>query len=106
MGTVADARHIDVQDPDGERKTSLRVTYRYRVHDKPYRNDRRQFGPEVLTLTGGSIDPKYEPGASITVFYNPDDPSDSVLEAGLRPGALVGLVMGCILCLIGAAQLL
>ena len=56
------------------------VLYSYQAGGRSYQGNRIAPGPEV----GGTGAPKrlvgYETGAQVTVFYNPNDPSDAVLE--------------------------
>jgi hypothetical protein len=54
--------------------------YSYQAGGRSYEGNRIAPGPEV----GGTGAPKrsaeYKKGSQVTVFYNPNDPSDAVLE--------------------------
>jgi len=56
------------------------VLYSYQASGRTYQGNRIAPGPEV----GGTGAPKrlagYETGSQVTVYYNPNDPSDAVLE--------------------------
>ncbi len=56
------------------------VLYSYQAGGRSYQGSRIAPGPEV----GGTGAPKrlvnYQTGSQVTVFYNPKDPSDAVLE--------------------------
>jgi hypothetical protein len=56
------------------------VVYSYQAGGRSYQGNRIAPGPEV----GGTGAPKraagYETGSQVTVYYNPNDPSDAVLE--------------------------
>jgi hypothetical protein len=43
----------------------------------------------------------YRPGRTIEVYYNPERPSESVLEPGVRAGLALSLGGACGLALIG-----
>ncbi len=66
--------------------SELRVNYRYRVDRKEYKGHRLSFTKSY----GYSDKTKWDYGykqypvhSKVKVFYNPDDPSDSVLEPGI-----------------------
>ncbi|MGR9014997.1 MAG: DUF3592 domain-containing protein [Gammaproteobacteria bacterium] len=60
-----------------------KISYQYFVNGKGYRNDRISFG--LLSLQGKNTDPQavvnyYYNGKQATVYYNKNDPGNSVLE--------------------------
>lgn len=87
MGTVlmsgAEARRS--HDSDGGYSTSHYpvVVYEYVVNGRRYQSNRFNFGSEVGYGFQGMAQnraAKFPQGATIPVFYNPEDPSQSVLE--------------------------
>jgi Protein of unknown function (DUF3592) len=67
------------------------VTYRYKVRDHDYSSERITLAD--FSSTAGraqGIVNRYPDGSSVTVYYNPVDPSDAVLERGGTGG--IGLL--------------
>lgn len=64
--------------------SSAYVRYRYEVGGREYRGDRLRFGSMFGSSDLGAQSDvlDYRPGRTVQVAYNPDDPSDSVLEPG------------------------
>lgn len=68
-----------------DRKTDLRifVTYEYVVEDRLYRNDVVRFDQGKLPgVRKELLVSAYSAGQRVNVFYNPDDPDQSVLVRG------------------------
>ncbi|HPA71978.1 MAG TPA: DUF3592 domain-containing protein [Spirochaetota bacterium] len=58
------------------------VEYEYTVDDKKYSSDRLSLSVDQKS-SPQRLEPilkKYAPGTAVTVFYNPDNPADAVLE--------------------------
>ena len=49
---------------------------------------------------------KYKKGSVVQVHYNPEQPDEAVLEAGLQAGTFLPLVMGIFACMLGILFLL
>lgn len=64
------------------------VTYRYRLNGREYQGDRIGFGFELSDRldSAEAIVARYPAGSSILVYYDPADPSQSVLEPGATAG--------------------
>ena len=56
------------------------VQYSYQVGGQMYQGMKLAPGPEVGGSGAGSVVARYPAGAQVMVFYNPQDPSDAVLE--------------------------
>jgi hypothetical protein len=73
------------------------VSYAYRVSDRDYRSTRLYEGRPVF---GGSpkaaqdILAKYPAGASVSVFYNPANPAEAMLEPLNFANARLALILG------------
>ena len=82
QGTVIKSR---VEVSGGEITTiSPRVIYTYIVGEKGYQGDQIRAGERFLSARSSrnayeTVD-RYPQGASVTVFYNPADPTESALE--------------------------
>jgi len=71
------------------------VTYRYKVQGRDYSSERITLAD--FSSSGGraqGIVDRYPDGAPVTVYYNPVDPSDAVLERGSTSGIAVLCVIG------------
>jgi uncharacterized protein DUF3592 len=97
-------------DPDSEYRTyyNSEVVYSFLVRDQQYISDRVSFGGKyrgaVMGSTPGFVKSslqKYPKGASVQVYYNPNNPSECVLE---RPASGQWLLLVVGLGMMGAAQ--
>lgn len=84
--------------PDEEVTTAC-IRYAYRVGDKDYQSTRLYIGRPVFygaSVVAAATAAKYLPDAQVTVYYNPDNPAQAVLEplnfanAKLALGAAAG----------------
>ena len=77
------------------------VQYSYQVNGQPYQSMRLAPGPEVGGSGAGKVVAKYPAGAQVMVFYNPQNPSDAVLERKAPAQWLMWLMLiifDCALC--------
>ena len=56
------------------------VQYSYQVGGQPYQGMKIAPGPDVGGTGAGKVVARYPAGAQVMVFYNPQNPSDAVLE--------------------------
>jgi|SRR5688572_22029091 len=56
------------------------VQYSYQVGGQAYQGTKLAPGPEVGGTGAGKVVTRYPAGAQVMVFYNPENPSDAVLE--------------------------
>jgi hypothetical protein len=94
-------------DKDGSTSTTYGVTlqYAYSVSGQEFQGTRRTF---ANVRTGSrrrteSILLRYPQGGSVAVYYNPEDPSSSVLEPGVTWVNYLLLAFAIILLLVGIA---
>jgi uncharacterized protein DUF3592 len=76
---IAENLHTDDDDSD----CTAAVRYRYVVGQKTYESDRIAFANagHTMQLLAQQVVAKYPVGAKVDVFYNPNRPSNAVLEA-------------------------
>lgn len=77
------------------------VQYSYQVNGQSYQNSKLAPGPEVGGTGARKVVAKYPAGAQVMVFYNPQNPSDAVLERKAPAQWLMWLllvVFDCALC--------
>ena len=98
--TEGQIAHSDIkisQDSDGN-KTNYQpvVKFDYKVVGKSLQGDRVVFGTVVSVDYNASlrIVQKYPRGKQIPVFYDPDNPHNSVLEAGLTKKSFIKVTGG------------
>ncbi len=80
-----------------------KVEYQYAVMGQPYTGKRLAFGTmRVKEAEGEQIRAKYREGAQVAVHYNPEKPTESLLEQSAM-GSGVQLVIGIIMAVMGLA---
>ena len=85
---------------------TVSVQYRYRVGDSPYIGNLLSFEKQdsFRPATAEEILKPYPSGAKCKVYYDPDDPSKSVLIKGIRSGNTINLVVGLLMILGGVVM--
>jgi uncharacterized protein DUF3592 len=101
----SDVSHRTTTDADGAMNDSYapRVRYTYRVNDADYAGDKIVFG----FMTSYNVDAKarevltkYPVGQQVTVYYDPANPENAVLER--KAGStMAGMIIGVALIIIG-----
>jgi hypothetical protein len=104
QGTVLQSwvRKSSSTDDDGGTSYSYHpeIHYQYQVMGKEYQGNKIAFGPKV----GGNrsraekMMEKYPTGANVSVYYQPDNPANAVLERSISK---ISLVMGVVFILAG-----
>ena len=77
------------------------VQYSYQVGGQSYQSTKLAPGPDVGGTGAGKVVARYPEGAQVMVFYNPENPSDAVLERKAPAQWLMWLlliVFDCVLC--------
>jgi hypothetical protein len=92
-------------DSDGDTTTSYsaRVAYTYQVGGQTYSGHNIAFGfnPSYSSETKAQADAaRYPVGSQVSVYYDPNKPSDAVLERQVS-GSKVGLILGIIFIVVG-----
>ena len=111
-GTVQDSGMESHQsrDEDGDIKTTYGATiqYKYTVDGQEFVGDRRTFS-NVRTSSVRNTEKileRYPLGSSVDVFYDPDDPSSSVLETGVGAATYILLLVPIGFLVLGIAGVL
>lgn len=73
---------------------SASVSYTYKVYARKLTGSRVRFGPVwgMLSLSASWDVDDYRSVRDLTVYYDPDEPSRSVLEPGPMPGLWIAVV--------------
>jgi hypothetical protein len=74
------------------RSYRLVVKYEYRVGGEQLTGDRYQVGGDISSPRRADIEEasrKYAPGSALTVYYDPGDPSSSVIARGVGTTPLI-----------------
>lgn len=77
------------------------VQYSYQVGGQAYQSYKLAPGPEVGGTGAGKVVARYPPGAQVMVFYNPQNPSEAVLERNAPAQWVMWLILiifDCTLC--------
>lgn len=69
------------------------VQYSYQVGGRAYQGMKVAPGPEVGGTGAGKVVARYPAGAQVMVFYNPQDPSDAVLETKAPAQWVIWLIL-------------
>jgi len=80
MGTVNTSYLERRSSTDGGSTNYPVVQYSYQVGGQTYNGMKIAPGPEVGGTGAGKVVARYPAGAQVMVFYNPQNPSDAVLE--------------------------
>ncbi len=101
MGTVITSFLEQRSDSEGGTTNYPVVQYSYQVGGQTYQSSKRAPGMEVGGTGAGSVVARYPAGAQVMVFYDPQNPSDAVLERKAPAQWLMWLlliVFDCALC--------
>lgn len=101
MGTVNSSYLERRSSSEGGSTNYPVVQYSYQVGGQAYQNSKRAPGPEIGGTGAGKVVERYPVGAQVMVFYNPQNPSDAVLERKAPAQWLMWLlliVFDCALC--------
>ena len=92
------------------RKHVVEIAYRYEVDGQLYRSTRYSFGSGDTVARARNKEKahliarqRFPVGKEIRVFYDPEEPKQSVLAGGLNWGTFVPLVLGLFFALAGAS---
>jgi len=102
MGTVTSS-HLERRhsSDDGGFTDYPVVQYSYQVSGQVYQGTKLAPGPDVGGSGAGKVVGRYPAGAQVMVFYNPQNPSDAVLERKAPAQWLMWLILvifDCALC--------
>lgn len=104
--TLSEARESISRDSDGDERVSYfpYVEFTYQIGNQTYTGNRISFGGVVgksnLAAVQQSLS-RFAPGSQVTVFYNPQNNAEAVLEQ--KAGGFKGGLAAGIICLVLAA---
>lgn len=82
------------------------VEYEYSVEGKSLRSNRINFNTQPMDQTSAaSIAKRYSAGRRVTVFYDPEDRANSVLEPGTPGASWLGIGVGIVFAVVAGAML-
>ena len=101
MGTVNNS-YLEARSSSESGTTNYPVVnYSYQVGGQAYQGGKIAPGPEMGGTGAGKVVGRYPAGAQVMVFYNPQNPSDAVLERNAPAQWLMWLLLiifDCALC--------
>lgn len=101
----AELRDVRVMDSDREggfrieQRNFANIVYEYPVAGRKLRNNRVSIGEDSGNLEVAETIAKYPAGAAVTVYYNPRNPKEAVLERDLPKGLWGCLGIGTVIVL-------
>lgn len=101
MGTVTNSYLEQRSSSEGGTTSYPVVQYSYQVAGQTYQSSKRAPGMEVGGTGAGKVIARYPVGAQVMVFYDPQKPSDAVLERNAPAQWLMWfllVVFDCALC--------
>ena len=101
MGTVSTSYLERRYSSDSGSTNYPVVHYSYRVGGQAYQGMKIAPGPDVGGTGAGKVVDRYPVGAQVMVFYNPQNPSDAVLETKAHAQWVLWLILvifDCTLC--------
>jgi hypothetical protein len=87
LGTVTMSRIQMRSSGEGGTTAYPLVQYAYQVMGQPYQGSKVMPGPDVGGSGAHKVVARYPAGAQVMVYYNPEKPSETLLERGM-PGFL------------------
>lgn len=99
-GTVQTSRIETRSGSDGSTDYPI-VTYSYKVMGQDYQGSRIAPGMEVGGSGAAGVIARYPIGAQVPVYYDPQNPSDAVLEKKAPAQLWLWIILGafdCVLC--------
>lgn len=104
-GTIRDSQLITQEQRDGSFVYRLHIVYAYTAQGIEYQSGRIRFGSEDSASPNREQAERwleeYPPGRVVTVYYDPQSPSNSVLEPGAHVDAYALLALGVFLMVAG-----
>lgn len=85
------------------------VVYDYKVDDQPHSCDRIWFGSDISTSNRGQMRDtvkQYPEGKTIQVYYDPENPSEAVLQPGAFFSSYFMVIFGGVFAFVGGIILL
>ncbi|HSL31612.1 MAG TPA: DUF3592 domain-containing protein [Anaerolineales bacterium] len=106
LGTVEESRIQMRSNSDGGRTSYPLVRYSYQVMGRPYQSQKIMPGMDVGGSGAQKVVARYPVGAQVMVYYNPENPSEALLERGV-PGHIrwfwiILVILDLFLCGLGA----
>jgi len=109
-GEITTAEVLDKRKP-GERHSTYkaRIEYQYSVEGVAHSGDRVSFAGDVSSSNRGAaseLTARYREGSKVAIYYDPEDPSDSVLEPGMTAMVYLFPAIGGLFLVIGVGILI
>ena len=105
-GVIQASRITSYEDSEGTTMYSIEVQYSYRIDGGVYQGTRVHLS-EYSTSWRGDFErllERYPSGAKIQVHYNPQIPSEALLEPGMTVGPWIPLGIGIIFAIVGVGM--
>lgn len=94
---VVEGSFVSESSSGQKKKKRIHISYEYRVDGVSYKNSRVNFADDKASKR--KIRDQYDVGDKLKVYYQPDNPEQSVLEPGASSGSLVIKIVGGLFCI-------
>jgi hypothetical protein len=85
-GIIKESSVEEVPDSDGCITYRPKIVYAYRVEDREYESKTWSFrSTSCRKKEVSNIVDRYVPGSEVDIYYDPENPSQAVLERGITP---------------------
>lgn len=95
---IAEGGLVSESSSRPKKKKRIHVFYEYQVNAVSYKNSRVNFRDDKASKK--KISDQYNVGDKLKVYYQPDDPEQSVLEPGASTGSLIAKIAGGLFCFV------
>jgi hypothetical protein len=106
MVSTSEVRSVEVLDDErsdhksAEQRNFANIVYHYNVGGRPLSNNRVSIGEDRGNVDVAGTIRRYPVGKAVTVYYNPRDPKESVLERDLPKGTGGCVAIGSVVVLV------
>jgi hypothetical protein len=106
-GQITAARIEHQSDSHGSGEYYPRITYEYSVDGQRYESERVIFGGPLASshFRAGREVSRHRPGKQVTVYFDPNDPMQSVLKAGATRDAWQWIILGVVFAFAGTVAI-
>ncbi len=105
-GTITRSEITDLSIQKGHGTAPI-IQYEFSVRGRTYKSDRVIWGLHLWGARSASaeVTERYQNGEKVKVYYNPDNVGESVLDPGIKNGAILSLIVSIVPVLAGIIQI-
>jgi len=100
-GVILKSQLVDCSSMEGDYTFKPEIEYSYKISDKEFKSKRIYFGGNLMSSYNKKISrktvEKYPKDSEVSVYYNINNKSVSVLEKGIHYQLIIGLILGLLI---------